>query len=1021
MKTKMSKIVKALAAMFAFAFAGAAMAETWVDPETNIEWSYSVYNNAQTGYQDTIKIGDGTNPAISTDTVGDITIPAEIDGKPIFILADHAFEGCSAITGVTIPDTTKYINSYAFKGCTSLRSIVVPASVFQFGANVFENCASLAYARLLGDVRFGSGYEFKSCASLACFALPTNMSSISYGMFDYCSNLESVAIPKKVTTSYGSPFSMTYRLHTVFIDADDSEERVREVVQGAGRDPDYVTFVKGKARLVAFDTTGGLTTNTAARLVLDGTAVGALPDSVQKSGYLFDGWFTAPENGDPVTAETIVSGDVTYYAHWSVKPLPATCTVTFNPNGGTIDAADATRVVDGGAELGALPEPEYEGHRFDGWFTAPENGDQVSAETVMLDETAEFFAHWTVVHTITLDPNSGTVTPSVLKVPHGEPVGELPVPVRDGYTFGCWKLPIYGGAAETNTIIKADATWTAYWAYGVYDKETIDGVEWSWRIAYGRAEIGGINRYGDLATAIPTKTAGDITIPSELGTYQVKAIQNYAFRGCSRVTSVTIPEGVESIGAEAFGSCASLTNVVIPASVNSISTDAFRGCTKLADENGFIIVRDILFQYLGSASEVEIPEGVAIIGQNAFLSNMAITNVAIPNTVTNIDYAAFRSCTNLVAMTIPQGVMSLGNYLFQNCRSLTTITIPRSVESIGSYCFGDTKLATVMVENGDTDRVRDMIAASGYNVSGVAFVEEDPWTVTFDANGGTVTPDTRPVANGAKVGPLPEPEQEGYQFNGWWTAADGGLIVSQNNVITTNVTFYAHWMRIYRQVSFNANGGHGNFVTNIAHGAAVGEVLAELPVPTNDDVPFLGWFTKASGGIPVTTGSIVTASCTYYAHWLPEGYSLFTDDDGVKWVYCVTNNALTGNTDAVIIGDGENAAVAADTAGDIAVPAEIDNYPVIGLADNALRSFGAVTSVTIPEGVAYMGENVFRDCASLVAVALPEGMSVIGAAAFDGCTSLASVEIPPAVTTLPLELILKTGYVAALTSALVIL
>ena len=196
MKMKTIKMVKALVALFAVAFAVPAMAETWVDPDTNIEWSYSIYNNAQTGYQDTIKIGYGANPAISTDTAGDITIPAEIDGKPIFILADHAFEGCSAITGVTIPDTTKYINSYAFKGCTSLRSIVVPASVFQFGANVFENCASLVYARLLGDVRFGSGYEFKSCASLACFALPTNMSSISYGMFDYCSNLESVAIPK---------------------------------------------------------------------------------------------------------------------------------------------------------------------------------------------------------------------------------------------------------------------------------------------------------------------------------------------------------------------------------------------------------------------------------------------------------------------------------------------------------------------------------------------------------------------------------------------------------------------------------------------------------------------------------------------------------------------------------------------------------------------------------------------------------------------------------------------------------
>jgi Flp pilus assembly protein protease CpaA len=164
-------------------------------------------------------------------------------------------------------------------------------------------------------------------------------------------------------------------------------------------------------------------------------------------------------------------------------------------------------------------------------------------------------------------------------------------------------------------------------------------------------------------TSSPNQYEGDVTIPESVTcddvVYSVASIGWAAFKSCSGLTSVTIPNSVTSIADGAFFGCSGLTSVTIPSSVTSIGEWTFSGCSGL-------------------------------------------TSVTIPNSVTSIGWAAFESCSGLTSITIGNGVISIGDYAFQSCTSLTSITIPSSVTSIGRHPFFDcSDLKSIAVENGN--------------------------------------------------------------------------------------------------------------------------------------------------------------------------------------------------------------------------------------------------------------------------------------------------------------------------------
>ena len=143
------------------------------------------------------------------------------------------------------------------------------------------------------------------------------------------------------------------------------------------------------------------------------------------------------------------------------------------------------------------------------------------------------------------------------------------------------------------------------------------------------------------------------------------------------------------------------------------------------------------------------------------------------------------------------------------------------------------------------------------------------YTVTFDANGGSVNPSSATTTDG-KLGSLPTPTNDGYDFLGWYTQKDGGDEVTTDTVFTKDTTIYAHWQKQAAQeytVTLNANGGtiNSGVITSYTYG-----VGATLPTDvTREGYTFAGWYEKEDfTGDPVAAiGKDAMGDKTYWAKW----------------------------------------------------------------------------------------------------------------------------------------------------------
>ena len=235
-----------------------------------------------------------------------------------------------------------------------------------------------------------------------------------------------------------------------------------------GKIPTNATGIKNvvaqwaKKYTVTFNANGGTETSET-RTVTYGNPYGELP-TLTRDGYTFAGWFTKMDGGTQVTKETVVTtaADHMLYAHWTRISYE----VKFDANGG-IGTCKPINVFHGDTYGTFPPEPTLEGYEFAGWYTAEKDGTLVTEDTVVT-ASHTLYAHWTAnEYTVTFDANKGTVTPTEMKVRHGDAYGKLPTPTLDGYTFDGWYND-NGMQVKPEDEVTASHTLYAHWKASTY-------------------------------------------------------------------------------------------------------------------------------------------------------------------------------------------------------------------------------------------------------------------------------------------------------------------------------------------------------------------------------------------------------------------------------------------------------------------------------------------------------------------------------------------------------------------------
>ena len=569
-------------------------------------------------------------------------------------IGNSAFEDCSNLTSITIPESVTSIGDYAFYNCSSLTAVHIKdiaswcnidfgdgySNPLRYAKNLYLNgelVTELTIPNTVTAIKYGAfynysnltsitipensqltsigSYAFKGCSSLTSITIPESVTGIGRYAFLDCSSLSAVHIKDIASwcnidfySDYSNPLYYAKNLYL-------NGELVTELTI-----PNTVTAIK----YGAFYNYSNLTSITIPEIV---TSIG---------GDAFEGtaWYNNQTDG------VVYAGKVLYKYKGT---MPANTSIEIKE--GTVSISPSA--FEGCSSLTSITIPEsvtsIGGYAFSG--CSGELTVNCNIPSASSSGGGAFY-------------NSDFTKATI---------GESVTSIGDNAFSGCRSLTSIT-IPESVTSIGEDAFYGTAW----YNNQP-DGVVYAGKVLYKYKGTMPSN------TSIEVKE-GTVGIGSE------------AFRSCSNLTSITIPESVTSIGYKAFRDCRNLTSITIPenSQLTSIGDYAFYECrslTSITIPESVTSIGESAFEGCSSLTSINIPDGVTSIESYTFYYCDGLTTINIPESVTTIGNSAFEDCSSLTSITIPESVTNIGNSAFRDCSSLTSITIPESVTTIGDRAF----------------------------------------------------------------------------------------------------------------------------------------------------------------------------------------------------------------------------------------------------------------------------------------------------------------------------------------------
>ena len=940
---------------------------------------------------------------------GDVVIPNTVTS-----IVASAFYDYSALTSVSIPDSVISVESSAFSGCSGLRNICVPQAACSSGLYSIFPAAyqSITNVTISGDVTIIGYSVFSGCSRLRSVAIPDGVTSIGNRAFYRCSGLESIAIPDSVTQIGDEAFSNCTNMRSVTIGNGVLSIGERAFDNCKALTGVYISDVAAWCK-ISFSNIYASDNPLcyAHNLYVDGLLLKdlTLPASVKKIGDIaFYNCTNLLSVAIPNSVTNI--GSSAFYGCSGLSSIAIPNSVTnigssafYGCSGLTsIEMPDSVTSIGPSAFYGCSGLTSIE---------IPDSVTSIGWDAFRGCTGLENIAIPNSVTSIGRDAFGGCRKLRSVTIPQYVCTNQLSsilsssyqnltnVVVSDGVT--CIGAKLFYDCYNLKSItIPSSVTRIGNNAFSGCDELTSVYIDDISALCQMQISVGGYpfaNLYATNNLYVNGILQKNVTIPNS-----VTNIGEYAFYGCSGLTSVTIPGSVTRIGSSAFSGCSGLRSVTIPDSVTSIGSAAFRRCgglTSVTISDRVTSIKNQTFEDCSDLTSIEIPASVTSIGYNAFKGCVALksamvpqcvctnglstvfpssyqilTHVVIADDVTSIGDGAFSGCTGLVSVLISDSVTSVGASAFAGCGELTSIALPDSVASIGEGAF-----------------------------SGCSGLEKITLPFVGSCRGNSGNDDAL----------------LGYIFG--TSSYEGGTITKQYYSSSSYSTFYVPSALRRVIITDESSFGYGAFsycnsLTNITFGSSVASIgsaafrscdgLTSVTIPSSvvniGNEAFDGCTKLAEVHVDDVASWCEINFGNYYSNPLVYANKFYMNDRLVTnleipssvtsveaYAFCECSGLTSVTIRSSVTNIGSHA-----FAGCVGLTSATLPDSVVSIGDGAFNGCSGLESMLIGDSVMNIGASAFEGCSRLVCVTIPNSVRNIGAGAFSGCSGLSEISMP---------------------------